>query len=194
MRQHGIQYYKRFRMELDLRRWRRPHLTLDPQYRLVPWDPTLTAAHAEVKCDSFRGELDEMLFPCLGQYDGCLQLMEDIESREGFLPEATWLVESLGPGKSLGEYCGTIQTIRAHRNRANIQNVGVSPAHRNRGIGKALIAAVALGLVHLGIRRVSLEVTAENHAAVNLYRQMGFRTVRTLYKAVKLEPVSLLAD
>jgi ribosomal protein S18 acetylase RimI-like enzyme len=38
----------------------------------------------------------------------------------------------------------------------------------------------------VGITQVGLEVTAENHGAVKLYRHLGFRTVRTLYKSVEL--------
>ncbi len=33
------------------------------------------------------------------------------------------------------------------------------------------------------MRRVYLEVTAENVAAVQLYRSVGFRIIRTMYKA-----------
>ena len=34
-----------------------------------------------------------------------------------------------------------------------------------------------------GLRRVYLEVTAENTPAVELYRSVGFRVIRTMYKA-----------
>ena len=35
-----------------------------------------------------------------------------------------------------------------------------------------------------GLRRVYLEVTAENSSAVRLYRDLGFRRAKVLYKAV----------
>ena len=38
-----------------------------------------------------------------------------------------------------------------------------------------------------GLKRVYLEVTAENQLAVALYASLGFRLVRTMYKAVKVE-------
>ena len=112
--------------------------------------------------------------------------MSEIEAKDGFLPEGTWLAENVGIGPSSAEYCGTIQAVRTQKGKANIQNIGVTPFHRGRGIGTALILASLLGLHYQGIRCVGLEVTAENENAVRLYRQLGFRTARTLYKAVEL--------
>ncbi len=186
MRFMNLHYVKRYRMELDLRRWQRPRIEVPVDYRLVTWHPSLVLAHAEVKYLSFRGEIDSQIFPCLGEIEGCEELMSEIEARDGFLPEGTWLAEYIGMEGSTPEYCGTIQAIRTHKSRASIQNIGVAPYHRDRGIGTALILASLLGLHHLGIRRVCLEVTAENEAAVRLYRELGFRTARTLYKAVEL--------
>ncbi len=186
MRFMNLQYVKRFRMELDLRRWRCPRIKLPVDYRLVAWHSSLVQAHAEVKYHSFRGEIDAQVFPCLGELDGCERLMGEIQAKDGFLPEATWLAEYSAAGFSKAEYCGTIQAVRTHKGKANIQNIGVLPFHRGRGIGTALILASLLGLHHIGIRHACLEVTVENESAVRLYRQLGFRTVRTLYKAVEL--------
>ena len=200
MRIMNLQYVKRYRMEVDLRRWDRPRIELPVDYRLVAWHTSLVHAHATVKYQSFRGEIDSQVFPCLGELDGCERLMSEIEAKDGFLPEATWLAEYIGisnthgkaaptgstPRRSRGEYCGTIQAVQTHKGKANIQNIGVEPFHRGRGIGTALILAALLGLHHLGVPRACLEVTADNEGAVRLYRQLGFRTTRTLYKAVEL--------
>ena len=40
------------------------------------------------------------------------------------------------------------------------------------------------GFYQVGLRRAYLEVTAENSGAVRLYRSVGFRRAKTLYKAV----------
>lgn len=188
MRFLNLQYVKRYRMELNMRRWQRPSIELPADYRLVPWHDSLLEAHAEAKYHSFREEIDAQVFPCLGEWDGCQKLMNEIQAREGFVPESTWLAEYVGAGLSKGEYCGTIQAVRTHKGRASIQNIGVVPFHRGRGIGTALILASLLGFEYLAIPRVCLEVTAENEGAVRLYRKLGFRTVRTLYKAVELAP------
>ena len=188
MRFLNLNYTKRYRMELDMRRWRRPPIELPVDYGLVPWHDSLVEAHGEVKFHSFRDEIDAHVFPCLGEYEGCCKLMEEIRLRDGFLPESTWLAEYVGAGPAKAEYCGTIQAVRTHKNRANIQNIGVAPFHRGRGLGTRLILAALTGFQYLGIARVGLEVTAENEDAVRLYRRLGFRQVRTLYKAVELAP------
>ncbi len=182
----NLQYVKRYRMELHLRRWQRPPILLPTDYRLVAWHTSLVESHAEVKYASFCGEVDSQVFPCLGEYEGCHRLMSEIERKEGFVPEATWLAEYVGAGTSQREYCGTIQAVRMHPSRASIQNIGVVPMHRGRGIGTALILAALMGLQHVAVPRVRLEVTAKNEGAVRLYRRLGFRTVRTLYKTVEL--------
>src|SRR5262245_47490103 len=49
MRPPAFRYYKRFQMEVDLRRWRRPSVAVRPGYRFVSWSPDLLFEHAEVK-------------------------------------------------------------------------------------------------------------------------------------------------
>ena len=104
----GLTYFKRFRMEIDLGGLAPGTPWLPPGYRFVPWDASLLPAHAETKYQSFRCELDANVFPCLGDFDGCVRLMQEISQKEGFLGEATWLVVY----GSQQEFCGTIQGIR----------------------------------------------------------------------------------
>ncbi len=65
-----------------------------------------------------------------------------------------------------------------------IQNVGVVPEYRGRGLGQALLRQALEGFYQAGLRRAYLEVTAENAPAVQLYRSVGFRRIKVLYKAV----------
>jgi hypothetical protein len=188
MRTQQLRYYKRFQMEIDLRRWLRPALAVSPGYRLVSWSPELVQEHAEVKYQSFRDELDAVVFPCLGDMESCLRLMYEISERDGFIPEATWLAEFRPAGSRCPEPCGTIQAIRTQRGRANIQNIGVTPHHRGHGVGAALILAALHCLQQVGVLRVGLEVTADNDSAVRLYRRLGFRVVKTVYKAAEEAP------
>src|SRR5437868_2737423 len=120
----GLTYYKRYRMELDLRTPLPPAPSLPFGYSFVPWDDGLLARHAEVKWLSFRGEPDTHIFPSLGDYGGCIKLMEAIRFRAGFCPESTWLL-------SCGlDYCGTVQGVLDSRGRGAIQNVGVVAGYR----------------------------------------------------------------
>jgi RimJ/RimL family protein N-acetyltransferase len=180
----SVNYYKRYRMEIDLRGQRFVPLYVPPGYRLLAWHPDRLADHAEAKFQSFRHEIDAGVFTCLSDYDGCRRLMQEISLKDGFLPEATWLA-AFTSGNEI-EYCGTIQGIRASHKYGAIQNVGITPQHRGFGLGTALISAALAGFQQLGLAHVYLEVTAQNERAVRLYKRLGFRRTKTLFKAVEL--------
>jgi len=180
----GMTYFKRYRMEYDLEGeiFARPELP--PGYWSLVWSERLLESHAQVKFESFRFELDANVFPCLGDAEGCLRLLKDIISRPGFSPEATWLVGCQVPGQRRFEYCGTIQGIIDDRGIGTIQNLGITPAHRCKGLGRYLLWQALDGFRHRGVRRASLEVTAHNTRALDLYQRLGFRVTKTVYKAV----------
>lgn len=84
------------------------------------------------------------------------------------------------------EVCGTIQGIE-DRGAGAIQNLGIVPSHRGRGLGEFLMHLSLAGFRRLGLRKAALEVTASNEGAMRLYRRLGFVKARTLYKAVEVE-------
>jgi ribosomal protein S18 acetylase RimI-like enzyme len=172
----AITYFKRFRMEIDLGAWLREP-SLPAGYRWISWDESLIGAHADAQFRSFTTELDSQVFPCLGDRCGCLRLLREIRRKPGFLPDATWLI-----ARDF-ELCGTIQGVIDPGLVGSIQNVGVTPEHRGLGLGRALVLKSILGFYYRGIFKASLEVTAENSGAINLYRAVGFRKAKTLYKA-----------
>jgi ribosomal protein S18 acetylase RimI-like enzyme len=177
----GMTYFRRFRMEIDLRSsiFAPPELPFD--YRLVEFSSGVLDAHAEAKYHSFCYEIDANVFPCLGEREGCLRLMREIAKRDGFLGEATWLlVHDLGDGDF--DYCGTVQGVRDSDYGA-IQNLGITVPHRGRGLGTHLLHRALCGFQEAGLKKAYLEVTAQNTAAVKLYHRLGFRRAKTVYKA-----------
>ena len=175
-------YFKRFRMEADLGGVR-PPADLPAGYRFVPWNEAVLDAHARTKWRSFRDEIDALVFPCLGDAEGCRRLMREIRNKPGFLPEATWLI-ARGRGPEEIQWCGTIQGVVDRGGQGMIQNVGVVPGHRGMGLGAALVLRALAGFRGHGLRAAGLEVTAENSRAVRLYQRLGFRRTKTVYKVV----------
>lgn len=182
-----LSYFQRYRMEA-----RPAVVAADPAlpagYRFVAWDAARLEEHAEAKHESFRDEVDARVFDCLGQRDGCRRLLEKISTKPGFLAQATWLIEYVaGPADAphKREPCGTIQGSVVTPRMGAIHNLGVTPLHRGRGLGRALVAMAMQGFLQAGVPRVYLEVTTENTAAVRLYQRLGFQRVRTTYKAVE---------
>lgn len=180
----SLTYFKRYRMETDVRRPRQD-VRLPLGFRFVPWSLDRLLDHAEAKHAAFRDELDASVFGCLGDIDGCLRLMEEIASKPGFLPEATWLVEHVDEA-GFGEPVGTIQGIRVTPRYGSIQNVGVAPWARGRRIGAALIGAALRAFREVGLQRATLEVTASNTRALRVYESLGFLRARTSFRAVDL--------
>jgi len=154
-------------------------------FSLVPWEPNLLDAFAQAKFLSFRGEMDARVFPCLSEFDGCRRLMRSISEKPGFIAGATWLAVYRDGSAGRPLYCGTVQGVRDSQGCGAIQNLGVVAEHRGRGLGESLLLHALDGFRRAGLERASLEVTAENHHAIHLYRKVGFATVRTVFKAVE---------
>jgi ribosomal protein S18 acetylase RimI-like enzyme len=184
----GVTYYKRFRMEISLAEVRLAEPVLPQGYEWAAWELSLLERHALAKFESFRDEIDSEVFPCLADPLSCRSLMSEIVQRVTFVPQATWLIScQLAPDQGDGgqwEDCGTIQGLIQTGQWGAIQNVGIAPEHRGRGLGRALVLKSLAGFQAAGVSRVYLDVTARNTAAVQLYRSIGFRLARTTYKAV----------
>ena len=170
-------YVKRLRMRVSLLGVPRPRIP--DGFHLTPWSDELADAHAEVKFRSFRRTVDTLIYPNLGDAEGCQSLMRDIRNHFGFVPEATWLI-----GDDSG-YCGCIQGVRLAGNSGMIQNIGVLPEHRGQGLGGTLLAASLAGFHAVGSKAVVLEVSASNRTAVRLYHSFGFQTTKTVYRETR---------
>jgi ribosomal protein S18 acetylase RimI-like enzyme len=173
-----VMYFKRHRMELDLRH-PLPPAELPRGFYWLPWEPALLETHARVKFRCFAGETDALVFPSLSHLSGCRELMAAIVTRSGFCPGATWLVSGQ-------DGCvATVQGLRDSQGYGGIQNLGVVPECRSLGIGRALLLKALAGFTAAGARRTFLEVTAKNEPAVRMYRRLGFRSYKTIYREVE---------
>lgn len=182
----GVTYFKRYRMEIDLHRPLFEPPPLPEGYYLHAWHERLIHAHAEVNFHSFREEIDAHVFPCFGEKEGCQRLMSDIAKRDGFLESATWLLEYRMIPNRRGDYVGTIQGVRDAYGTGAVQNIGIIPEHRGRSLGSYLVRLALDGFKQEGLRRASLEVTAQNTGAMRLYHRLGFRKTKTVYKAAEV--------
>jgi ribosomal protein S18 acetylase RimI-like enzyme len=175
-----VVYFKRDRMECSLNDSLPPVPGLPAGYSWVRWDDDLLEAHAAVKYRCFVDEVDGIVFANLSSRTGCQRLMREIRQRSGFCADATWL---LAHGDT---FCGTIQGVSDRHGTGCIQNLGIVAEHRGRGLGKALLLQALHAFRSHGMHRAMLDVTAQNHAAVQLYRQLGFRYRKSLYRMVDM--------
>ncbi|MFO0876751.1 MAG: GNAT family N-acetyltransferase [Gemmataceae bacterium] len=177
-----ISYFKRYKMEIDLAGLASPEW---PEgFYPIAWRGDLLVTHADVLAASFSNEMDAVIFPSLGTVHGCSGLLQEMIKRRAFIPEATWLV--VGPSGP----CGSVQALRERGSLGAIQNVGIVPGQRGKHLGRALVLQALRGMATSGLGRATLEVTASNLPAVQLYLGLGFRRTKVVYKAI---PTSLTA-
>ncbi len=174
----SIVLFTRYRMEMELSK-ELPSPELPDGYYWVPWDDSLLGIHAEVHYRSFHDCIDRFLFPCFSDRESCWYLLREIRDKEGFLPQATWLIGS--PSGCVA----TVQCIESSPRMGSIQNIGVIPKHRHQGLGKALLLQTLHSFQELGLTRAWLEVTEENEQALRLYQKLGFHTAEKSKKEVQ---------
>lgn len=184
--QQNPAYFKRFRMEIDLQDGVPPVPALPAGYSWAAWGDELTDEHGETKYRAFADEIDSFLFASFASRDGCLNLMREIANKIGFLPGATWMIRHGGAGVA------TIQGIRDRAGMGSIQNVGVLPGHRGKGLGTAILLQALHGFRQASCHKAHLEVTAQNESAIRLYHRLGFRRRKTIYKMVDNFPCVII--
>ncbi|MEO2035191.1 MAG: GNAT family N-acetyltransferase [Planctomycetaceae bacterium] len=178
------QHYKRLRMQLDLQKsLAAPQLP--DGYHFVPWQPLIQERHAQVQWRAFRNDVDGQLFHCLSSLAGCRRLLRDTVEHTQFSMSGTWLVQFQPEPDWPADDCAMIQGLVRSGMTGAIQNLGVVPEHRGFGLGRAALLKSLHGFRSSGVRRATLEVTANNQQAVQLYLTLGFQVARILYRTAE---------
>ena len=88
-------------------------------------------------------------------------------------PGAAALVALIGtPKVTAGFVLGQIAA-----DEAEILSIGVAPEWQRRRLGRRLVEGLVRAAARAEVKRLVLEVAADNEAAVALYRGLGFKTV-----------------
>jgi len=93
--------------------------------------------------------------------------LRDIETKLAVQRELFFVARVSGDvvGTAMGGYDG---------HRGWVYYVAVSPRHRRRGIGAALMRAVEEALLERGCPKLNLQVRSANRGAVAFYRRLGY--------------------
>jgi len=81
-----------------------------------------------------------------------------------------------GPGDGIAPPAGLL-IARHASDEAELLTIGVGPASRRAGLGRALLQHAAAELSSSGAKQLFLEVDEDNAAAVSLYRSLGAQQV-----------------
>lgn len=92
-------------------------------------------------------------------------------ARKRAVDDGLFLVADRGDGLVIG-------TIMAgyDGHRGSVNYLGVLPAHRKKGIGRALVVEVERRLLERGCPKINLQVRTDNLEAVEFYRRLGYET------------------
>ncbi len=89
--------------------------------------------------------------------------------------------------------CGAVKTLQDDGEYGEIKRVYVEPAHRGRGISKALMQRLEAHLSGAGIRLARLETGIHQPEAIGLYRRLGYRD-RAPFGKYAADPLSLFME
>jgi len=156
---------------------------LPEKFWFTQWSKALIEPHADVLHRSFRDDADGAVFTTFREYKQCRRLIEMLAESPMLLPEATLLI-AFGDPDGMFEFVANIQGLKLSNDVGAIQNVAVLPEYRRRGIGQTLVLGALHGFQNAGVKRVTLEATAENASAVNLYQRIGFTTFRVYFREI----------
>ncbi len=65
--------------------------------------------------------------------------------------------------------------------KGHIVSLAVMPDHRRKGIGQALVVKAMEGMRLYNAKHCFLEVRVTNMPAINLYKKLGFKIIRTIH-------------
>ena len=92
-------------------------------------------------------------------------------------------------GRVIG-WCDVVRPEYPGFEHSGVLGMGVLAEYRRRGIGRALLERTLDSARTLGLTRVELDVFSTNTAAIELYRQFGFRKEGVKRKARILDGVT----
>lgn len=176
LRRRGYRIAARARMVLDLTAGPLPLSPLPPAYTLIPWTDSYRPAAIELLAGAHLDSADAALYPELAGPDGPQRLLERAcAGMYGRFDPA--LAPMLLAGDNLAGLCLNVWHA-ALPHQGFVLDLAVAPAHRRRGLGRALIAASAQAFHRAGAQALGLAVTLANRPAVALYEGLGFQVAQ----------------
>lgn len=176
MARHG-QIYPRIFMQADLDEVSRlPMLSSQAVIGIESWRDEYEDAGARVIAAAYRDHVDSNINDQYRSYSGARKFLHNIVHYPGcgsFFSPASFAATAPG-----GQVFGISLASLVAADVGHITQICVSPEWRGHGSGYELMRHSLLALTQQGCERASLTVTAENHKAIALYNEMGFRALR----------------
>jgi ribosomal protein S18 acetylase RimI-like enzyme len=164
-------------MRLDLRRATLPEGRLRRAISIDRWTDQHQEPAAQLIANAYQGHVDSSINDQYRTVMGARRFLHNIVQYPGcgsfFRPASFSALEPSG-----GALCGISLSSLVSQEFGHITQICVSRDVKGCGVGYALLRRSLLALRDVGCRAATLTVTAANEGAVELYKRVGFQTVR----------------
>jgi ribosomal protein S18 acetylase RimI-like enzyme len=164
-------------MRIDLRRAELAEGRVRRPMYIEKWSDHYQEAAAQLIAAAYTGHVDSRINDQYRSAVGARRFLYNIVQYPGcgaFYRPASFAAFEAATGK----LCGISLASLVAAECGHITQICVSPQTRGTGIGHALLRQSLTTLRDMGCRSASLTVTAANEDAVELYKRVGFETVR----------------
>jgi ribosomal protein S18 acetylase RimI-like enzyme len=164
-------------MRIDLRRAALAESRLRRAISIDRWSDQHQEPAAQLIATAYQGHVDSRINDQYRSVIGARRFLHNIVQYPGcgsfFRPASFAAFEP-----SHGTLCGISLTSLVAQEFGHITQICVSRDVKGSGVGYALLRESLLALRDVGCRAATLTVTAANEGAVQLYKRVGFQTVR----------------
>lgn len=151
--------------------------------RVEPWTDRHLDSAARLIQLSYAGHVDSEINDQYRTEAGGMRFLRNIVLLPGcgqFLPEASFLMRPMNGDAPIG----MVLTSTVDSGVGHTTQVCVKPGHQGHGVGRHLMEHSVQALARRGYKSLSLTVTAANSGAVQLYENLGFRTIKSFAAGV----------
>jgi len=171
----GFAAFDRVLLARDLRKPVPPAGPLPAGFTASTPDPRQVEHYADFAYRAYRGTTDFAIIAPDASLDAYTRLYRRFLSGElgEYAPSLSFAVEDAG-----GELAAVLHTILVGRD-PYVGDLSVLAPHRRKHLGRYLLSTALQRYKDAGLARAALTVTAQNTAAYNLYRSVGFEVERS---------------
>jgi len=151
--------------------------------RLERWDDRHFEPCARLIQLAYANHIDSDINDQYRTEEGALKFLKNIIILPGcgqFLPEASFLVKPVASERLIGVVLNSAVSAGV----AHTTQICVMPGYQGHGLGRHLMEVSIEALRRRRYGALTLTVTSLNTRAVELYRRLGFRTLKTFSAAV----------
>lgn len=158
-----------------------PPRRLRPSISIVPWTPQWQEATGRLIAGAYQNHIDSEINDQYRSAIGARRFLTNIVQYPGC---GTFFAPASLAAFAGDALCGASLASLVAADVGHITQVCVAPSLQGSGLGYELVRRSLEALGRHGCRAVSLTVTADNEAALRLYRNMGFTSRRTFHAYV----------